>query len=184
MEPIKHSRRIFLGHVARLAAAGAALPLARPAFASQIGARSLDFAHTHTGEKLRVVYSIGEHYVPQALTTLNRFLRDHYSGEVGAMDPTLFDLLYHLKLSLDCQEPFQIVSGYRCPSTNETLRTTRGGGVAKHSLHMEGKAVDIRLTGVPLVDLRDAAMSAGVGGVGFYPGQKFVHIDTGRVRNW
>ena len=181
---IKHSRRNFLGHVAKLAVAGAALPLTRPALASQMGARSLTFDHTHTGERLEVVYALGERYVPEALTTLNRFLRDHYSGEVGQMDPRLFDLLYRLKLDLGSEQPFQIISGYRCPVTNSSLRNGRGGGVAKQSLHMEGKAIDIRLAGVPLDELRDAAMSSRVGGVGFYPREQFVHVDTGRVRNW
>ncbi len=170
--------------MAKLAVAGVALPLARPVLATQAGARSLAFAHTHTGERLEVVYALGEQYVPEALTLMNRFLRDHYSGEVGRMDPQLFDLLHHLKLELGSEAPFQIISGYRCPTTNSTLRNTRSGGVAKHSLHMEGKAIDIRLAGVPLSDLRDAALSSRIGGVGFYPREQFVHVDTGRVRSW
>ncbi len=100
------------------------------------------------------------------------------------MDPRLFDLLYDLKLSLGCNQPFQVISGYRCPATNATLRGTRSGGVAKHSLHMEGKAIDIRVGGVPLADLRDAARSARAGGVGYYPNEQFVHVDTGRIRQW
>ncbi len=87
MKPIKHSRRGFLGHVAKLAIAGTALPLTlslpRPAFASQYRARTLEFAHTHTGERLEIAYAIGDTYVPEALTTLSQFLRDHYTGSVG-----------------------------------------------------------------------------------------------------
>jgi uncharacterized protein YcbK (DUF882 family) len=132
------------------------------------------------------VYATGEQYVPQALGSLNHFLRDHYSGEVGQMDPQLFDLLHGVRQALTTrtQLSYQIISGYRGPITNERLRTTRGGGVAKHSLHLEGKAIDIRLPGVPLAELRDAALSLKAGGVGYYPGEQFVHIDTGRVRRW
>ncbi|MGE4376958.1 MAG: YcbK family protein, partial [Burkholderiaceae bacterium] len=80
--------------------------------------------------------------------------------------------------------PFEVISGYRSPATNNTLRNTRGGGVAKHSLHMVGKAIDVRLPGVPLTELRDAALSLRQGGVGFYPSAQFVHLDTGPVRRW
>ena len=86
--------------------------------------------------------------------------------------------------ALGTQQPFEVISGYRSPGTNATLRSTREGGVAKHSLHMDGKAIDVRLPGVPLADLRDAARSLRGGGVGFYPREQFVHIDTGRVRHW
>ena len=89
-----HSRRLFLSRAARLAVAGAVLPLAKPALASLPNARSLDFDHTHTGERVSVVFAVGHHYVPDALLTLNRFLRDHYSGEIGSIDPQLFDLLF------------------------------------------------------------------------------------------
>ena len=184
MQNIMQPRRHFLRHLATFGIAAAGMPLARPALAAQLGARSLAFAHLHTGEQLDVVYAIGESYLSEGLITLSHFLRDHYSGEIGQMDPSLFDLLHYLKLSLGCDEPFQVISGYRCPATNQTLRTTRGGGVARYSLHMEGRAVDIRLPGVPLADLRDAAVAAGLGGVGFYPRDQFVHVDTGRVRNW
>ena len=148
------------------------------------GARTLSFNHTHTGEQLSLVYAIGDQYLPEALGTLNNFLRDHYTGDVCEMDPRLFDLLYRLKEDLGCNEAFQVISGYRCAATNALLRSTRHGGVAKHSLHMEGKAIDLRLAGVHLVDLRDAAASLRGGGVGFYPTEQFVHIDSGRIRSW
>ncbi|WP_092374920.1 YcbK family protein [Desulfomicrobium apsheronum] len=181
---MKQSRRHFLCSMANLAVAGVALSIAPSAFASKPGARSLTFAHTHTGEKLHIVYSSGNQYVPGALKTLNRFLRDHYTGQIGRMDPKLFDLLYKLKLTLGSTEPFEIVSGYRCPATNTKLRRKGGGGVAKRSLHMEGKALDLRLADVSLVDLRDAAKASRKGGVGFYPQDGFVHVDTGAVRSW
>ena len=160
------------------------LPLTRPALASLPDARSLEFDHTHTGERISVVFAVGNHYVPDALKTINHFLRDHYSGEVGKIDPQLLDLLFRTRLELGSDQPFHVISGYRCPTTNTKLRNGRGGGVARNSLHMQGKAIDIRIPGVPLSDLRDAATSLNLGGVGFYPRDKFVHVDTGKVRYW
>jgi len=156
----------------------------RLALADAPGARSLSFDHTHTGEHISLVYAMGDQVLPEAQAALNRFLRDHYSGDVGRIDPGLFGLLFDLGQTLGTDAPFQVISGYRSPVTNERLRTTRGGGVAKHSLHMDGMAIDIRLPGVPLADLRDAAMSLKDGGVGFYLSENFVHVDTGRVRHW
>lgn len=185
IQPAQPSRRLFLRHAAHLAVAGAALPLAsQSALASLPDARSLALDHTHTHERIALVYAVGEQYVPGALSTLNHFLRDHYFGDVGLIDPQLFDLLYGVKQVLGAGQSFQVISGYRCPTTNATLRNTRGGGVASHSLHMEGKAIDIRLPGVPLSELRDAALSLRAGGVGYYPREQFVHVDTGRVRSW
>ncbi len=159
------------------------LPLA-PARGSVADVRALSLVHTHTHERIQLVYAVAESYVPEALTALNRFLRDHYSGDVGPIDPRLFDLLHQAQALVGGARPFEVISGYRCPTTNATLRETRGGGVAKNSLHMEGRAIDVRLPGVALADLRDAALSLKAGGVGFYQSQQFVHIDTGRVRHW
>ena len=181
---IHHSRRLFLSRAAKLAMAGVVLPLAKPALAALPNARSLEFDHTHTGERVSVVFAVGTHYVPDGLSTLNRFLRDHYSGEIGQIDPQLFDLLYRTRQELGSDQPLHVISGYRCAATNSRLRNSRGGGVARNSLHMQGKAIDIRIPGVPLSDLRDAAMSQSVGGVGFYPRDRFVHLDTGKVRYW
>ena len=165
--------------------AAAALPLlALPARASVPAARALAMSHTHTGERIDLVYAVAQDYLPEALGTLNHFLRDHYSGEVGHMHPPLFDLLHDLRQALGRTGPFEIISGYRCPATNDKLRHTRGGGVAKQSLHMQGRAIDVRLRGVPLAELRDAALSLRAGGVGYYPDSRFVHLDTGRVRSW
>jgi uncharacterized protein YcbK (DUF882 family) len=100
------------------------------------------------------------------------------------MDPQVFDLLHRVRQVLGAERPFEVISGYRDPHTNERLRQTRGGGVARRSLHMDGRAIDVRLPGVPLADLRDAALSLRSGGVGYYPGSQFVHLDTGRVRSW
>ena len=180
--PSHPHRRFFLRRVAQAAAlAGVG---ARSALAAQPDARRLAFDHTHTGERLDIVYALGERYLPDALTTLNRFLRDHYTGQVGLIDPQLFDLLHRLTVELGSREPFQVISGYRCPATNATLKATRGGGVASHSLHMDGKAIALRLPSVPLAHLRDAALGLRAGGVGFYQREQFVHVDTGRVRHW
>jgi uncharacterized protein YcbK (DUF882 family) len=178
-------RRFFLRRVAQAAAVAVGAPVAAHAsIAPRAEARSLAFDHTHTGERLEIVYAVGGEYVPQALATLNRFLRDHYTGDIGVIDPQLFDLLHGLKRELGAGQAFQVISGYRCPATNATLKATRGGGVASHSLHMDGKAIDIRLPGVALADLRDAALSLHGGGVGYYQREQFVHVDTGRVRHW
>lgn len=190
----RKARRHFLHATGTLALAAGLMPLApRQALASLPAnqglaglpdARALAFDHTHTGEHVSLVYAVGDRFVPEALTTLNGFLRDHYSGQVGTIDPQLFDLLFQVRRELGTDQPFQVISGYRSPATNMRLRNTRGGGVAKHSLHMDGKAIDIRLAGVPLADVRDAAKSLQGGGVGFYESDQFVHIDTGRVRYW
>ncbi|ACB32285.1 protein of unknown function DUF882 [Leptothrix cholodnii SP-6] len=184
------TRRRFLRHAGALALAGAVpVALAAPARTSAAtglgGARELALHHTHTGERIALAYAVDDRYVPEALGALNHFLRDHYSGQVGTIAPPLFDQLHRLHQVLGAAQPFQVISGYRCPETNNTLRLTRGGGgVAKRSLHMDGRAIDVRLPGVPLADLRDAALSLGAGGVGYYPGQQFVHLDNGPVRRW
>jgi uncharacterized protein YcbK (DUF882 family) len=178
------TRRRFLRHTAHLAAAGALPALSGPARAALAGARELTLHNTHTQERIDLVYAVRTHYVPEALGSLNHFLRDHYTGDVAPIDPRLFDLLHGIRQVLGSEQPFEVISGYRCAATNTRLRATGGGGVAKHSLHMEGRAIDVRLPGVALADLRDAARSLRAGGVGFYPRERFVHVDTGRVRHW
>ena len=178
-------RRSFLKLGPGLALSGIGGALTAPVHAS-IGSanKKLSLDHTHTREQIGLVYAVGDEYLPPSLNRLNVFLRDHYSGDVGRMDPRLYDILYQIRRELGTQTSFQIISGYRSPNTNERLRTTRGGGVAKRSLHMDGKALDIRLPGVPLSELRDAALSLRQGGVGYYPKDQFVHIDTGKPRSW
>jgi uncharacterized protein YcbK (DUF882 family) len=161
------------------------MPLAAlPARAAVATPRDIAMSHLHTRERIATVYAIGERFVPSALVSLNHFLRDHYSGEVGEMDPQLYELLQRVRRELGSDRSFEVISGYRSPATNEQLRTTRGGGVARRSLHMDGRAIDVRLPGVSLSDLRDAAIALKSGGVGYYPRENFVHIDTGRVRHW
>ena len=173
-------RRKLLRLPGQFALAGVGFPMvSRVLAAPRSNARSLAFDHTHTRERIGLVYAVGDQYVDPALARLNLFLRDHYSGDIGVIDPALFDLLYQIQAALGVDRSFQVISGYRSPITNERLRSKSSGGVAKRSLH-----IDIRLSGVALVDLRDAARSLKLGGVGYYPHDQFVHVDTGRVRNW
>ena len=179
------ARRQLLRHSARAVALGAFTLLGASARALTAGVRSVSLVHTHTGERIDRVYAVDERYVPEAMTELNRFLRDHYTGEVGTIDPRLFDQLHQVQRVLGLHpRAFEVISGYRCPATNTQLRATRGGGVARNSLHVEGRAIDLRLPGAALSDQRDAALSLRTGAVGFYPREQFVHLDTGRVRSW
>jgi uncharacterized protein YcbK (DUF882 family) len=140
--------------------------------------------HTHTDERIDVVYRRGDQYIPSALNRLDEFLRDHRTGDVIELDRRLFDLLHDLTVALGRPETeIDIVCGYRTPWSNEFLRRTTPG-VASHSLHMLGEAIDIRIPGVSTAELRDAALGLGRGGVGYYPGSHFVHVDVGRVRRW
>lgn len=178
-------RRRFLREGARLLAAGAVgTVLSAPARAAMAGERQLALHHTHTQERIELVYAVDDRYLPAALGRLDTFLRDHYSGEVGHIDPLLYDQLHQLQRQLGARGAFEIISGYRCARTNAQLRATRGGGVAKNSLHLQGRALDVRLPGVPLAELREAALALRAGGVCYYPASRFVHVDTGRVRSW
>ncbi|MFQ5643845.1 MAG: DUF882 domain-containing protein [Thiogranum sp.] len=145
--------------------------------------RSLAFRNLHTGETLRATYWAQGTYLKDELKDVNRVLRDHRSGEVYPMDPKLLDLLYVLQQSVGVSGAFHIISGYRSPQTNTKLRA-KSSGVAKRSLHMQGRAVDIRLPGCELRQLREAALSLQAGGVGYYARSDFIHVDTGRVRRW
>jgi uncharacterized protein YcbK (DUF882 family) len=145
--------------------------------------RRLAFHHTHTGEALEVEYSEAGRYIPDALLSINHLLRDFRSGEVHPIDPALLDVLYVLRQQLGSTAPFEIISAFRSPATNAML-ARNGGGVATQSLHLSGRAIDIRLPGVATANLRAAGMGLRAGGVGYYPESDFVHIDTGRVRYW
>ena len=142
--------------------------------------------HTHTQERIDVVYRRGDVYVPEALTRLDRFLRDHRVQTVAHYDPRLFDLLSELTAKVGRPDAeINVICGYRTPWSNEFLRgRSRSSGVARHSLHMKAEAVDIRLPGVRTARLRDAALALGRGGVGYYARSNFVHVDVGRVRRW
>lgn len=155
------------------------------AFASVIGspARRLSLLHTHTAESLDVAFFDGAAYCPDALATLDGFLRDFRTGEATRMDRRLFDGLHALRTLADHAAPFEIISAYRSPATNEML-AGRSSGVARRSLHMQGSAIDVRLSGYSTRKLFDHARQLGLGGVGLYLKSDFIHLDTGRVRFW
>jgi uncharacterized protein YcbK (DUF882 family) len=178
-------RRVLAAGAAFIASNLLALPRDARATSASVPAsvRTLSFRHTHTGELLSVAYADGNAYVAEALARVNWFLRDFRNGESKAIDPQLLDQLHTLSTVTGTKASYEVISGYRSPATNELLQR-RGGGVATHSLHLEGRAIDVRLADVPLEDLRDAATSLRAGGVGFYAQSQFVHLDTGRVRRW
>jgi len=173
------SRRSFLKFGAFTVAATAAAPQLLKADAPE---RALSFYNLHTTEKLKVVYWAEGNYVPESLTAINRVLRDHRTGAIHDIEPRLLDLLSRVRTQLDTPEPFQIISGYRSPETNAMLRG-HSKGVASHSLHMDGLAVDVKVPGRSLELIKKVATSMKAGGVGYYPSQ-FVHLDVGRVRTW
>jgi uncharacterized protein YcbK (DUF882 family) len=175
------TRRAFLRGSA-LALLGLA---AGPAYALALAPRRLRMANTHTGERIDVVYAEEGALVPDALHALDRFLRDHRTGDVHAIDPQVLDIAWSLGRAVDRPAgEFEIISGYRSARSNDMLRATGGGGVARRSLHLSGRAIDLRMPGVDLRALRGAALALGRGGVGFYPAAGFVHVDSGRPRAW
>jgi uncharacterized protein YcbK (DUF882 family) len=140
--------------------------------------------NTHTGERIELVYSHGDQYVPGALAKLDYFLRDHRTGDFRHFDPRLYDVLFDLTLSIGHPGgEIDIVCGYRTSSTNESLRA-RTTGVAKNSLHIQAEAIDLRMPGIDTLKLRKAALALRRGGVGYYPHSDFIHVDVGRVRQW
>ncbi len=146
--------------------------------------RRLRLYHTHTGERIDIVYRRGGTFLPEAEQQLDYFLRDHRTGEVKHYDPHVFDILSDVAASVGHPEAeIEIICGYRTSWSNEFLRAG-SSGVAKSSLHMQAHAIDIRIPGVDTLTLRDAALALGRGGVGYYPRSGFVHVDTGRVRTW
>lgn len=180
---ICHMRRHWLKAGASLALAGL---VSRPALSSvqqAVGMRELSFYNRHTGESLKTSYWAEGDYLPEALVNINHILRDHRTNDVLPIELSLLDMLHTLQGVLATPRPFQIISGYRSPKTNAVL-SANSGGVAKRSLHMQGKAIDICIEGIRLDQLRLAAISLQRGGVGYYPASNFVHVDTGRVRAW
>lgn len=176
--PINRRRFLKLGLLAPI------LPL--PAYAGQPSSqaeRRLSLHNLHTGEKVDLPYWIDGDYVAESLADISRVLRDHRTGQMAAIDTGLLDLLHRIRATVGSTQPFEIISGYRSPASNLILTETTNG-VAKRSLHMEGKAIDVRLPGIPLADLREAGLILKGGGVGYYPESNFVHLDVGRVRTW
>ncbi len=166
-----------------LKASGAALVAAAvPLGASASVERRLDLTSLHTGESVRAPFFSEGLYSQAALAEINQVLRDHRTGDVHPIDRRLLEILHALQSGLGSTR-WQVISGYRSPKTNAML-ATRSGSVARRSLHMQGRAIDVRLAGVTTRRVRDAALALGAGGVGYYHDSDFVHLDTGRVRNW
>lgn len=147
------------------------------------GERKIQLRNLHTGEKIRATYWEDGKYIPETMRDMAHFLRDHRTGDKHRIDAGLMDILHDLQLRIGSRKEFHIISGYRSPKTNRML-SSRSGGVAKRSLHMRGRAIDIRLPGTDLSNLRKAALSMRAGGVGYYPQANFIHVDTGRFRTW
>jgi uncharacterized protein YcbK (DUF882 family) len=145
--------------------------------------RVLSFYNAHTGEALKTVYWENGEYIPGALSEVNYFFRDFRANQVKAIDPRLLDLLCYIHSELETTKPFNLVSGYRSPATNAWL-ASQSEGVARHSMHIEGRAADINISGRHLSFLERIALALRGGGVGYYPRAGFVHVDTGRIRRW
>ena len=175
------SRRRFMHCLGASLAAAAVVP--GRLLAGPTEERLLSLVHTHTHERLTVPYFADGAYLREGLSTLNTFLRDHRTGDEHPIDPALYDILNDLRLATGTRSPFHVISAYRSPRTNSLLREN-GRGVAKGSLHLQGRAIDVRLADVSSASLRDAAVELQRGGVGYYRGPDFVHVDTGRVRRW
>ena len=181
----RFSRRTFIkiGLCAAASLSAPRLAFANTSIKELASAKELSFYNLHTDERLRLAFYENGRYVPSAMAELNHFLRDYRSGDVYPIDPALFEQLHTLQGLVETPGEFHVISGYRSPKTNKMLHA-HSDGVANHSMHLEGRAIDIRLPGKDLGLLHKAALSMNAGGVGFYPGSDFIHLDTGRVRHW
>jgi len=174
--------------------AGAGLPFACYGFAQsptegaaeavKLPERLIELFNTHTNETVSVVFKRGDKYDPAALAALKNVLRDHRNGKSHDMDAGLYDQLYELAAAAGVEPRYEIISGYRSPESNDQMSSRTGSGVAKKSLHMQGRAMDVRLRKCSCETLRDLALAAKRGGVGYYQRSNFVHIDTGAFRTW
>jgi uncharacterized protein YcbK (DUF882 family) len=176
-----HSRRAFMILAAGAVASAVSLPASAAYRPLQVKTVALN--NLHTGERISAPFWEQGRYLPDVLKRVNWVLRDHRTDEVRPISPELLDLLWTLQQKLHAHEPFQVISGYRSPATNAMLAATTDG-VAQNSLHTRGMAIDVRVPGRSLAKVHRAAVSLGLGGVGYYPRSDFIHVDTGRVRYW
>jgi uncharacterized protein YcbK (DUF882 family) len=179
MKPALLSRRDFFPYLGGLAG----LMVSWPSLAASAPERTLAMRNLHTGEFLRATYWADGGVQAAELDALNRLLRDHRSGEVYPVDTGLLDILWKLQRVVGSERPYEVISGYRSPATNAKL-SAKSRGVAKRSLHMQGRAIDVRLPGTRTLELKKAAIALKRGGVGYYAESDFVHLDTGRFRTW
>jgi uncharacterized protein YcbK (DUF882 family) len=182
--PLRLTKRTFV-KLGTMAAVAGLLPRAVFGSTKNLSGeeKSLALYNTHTGEKLKAIYWAEGNYVDGSLREINHILRDPRSNEVHDIDTRLLDLLFAVRQEIEANQPFHIISGYRSTNTNAFLRA-HSSGVAENSLHLVGKAIDIRVPGRALSNLRKAAMALKGGGVGYYPKSDFIHVDIGRVRYW
>jgi uncharacterized protein YcbK (DUF882 family) len=178
-----YSRRACIQMMGGLAAGVAVSSSAFGKLPTPPAEMSLAFHNLHTGESLETTFCVDGSYVPESLEAINHLLRDHRNGEACQMDLSLLNLLHDLKAQLGASKPIHIISGYRSPATNAML-SKKSNGVAKKSLHMQGKAIDIRIPGIDIKKVHQAALALRGGGVGLYTQSDFVHMDVGRVRSW
>ena len=179
------SRRRLLQAGGALAGVSAAGLMTRPAHGqgAEDSARRIALLNIHTGERLDIDYFREGAYVPRALSAIEDVLRDFRTGERHAIDPALIDTLVQVAHTAGVDASFSVISGYRSPRTNAMLHE-RSSGVAQHSLHMEGRAIDVRVGGVDCAQLAACALELKRGGVGYYRASDFVHLDTGAFRTW
>jgi uncharacterized protein YcbK (DUF882 family) len=181
-QPLSPARRRLLKSALIAAPAIIAARYSGPA-AAATQSRRIGLFNTHTGESLEAVFFSAGEYQRNILSQLNRLLRDHRTGDIGAIDPALFDQLFDVAGAAGADPEFEVISGFRSAASNELLRA-HSRGVARRSLHLDGKAIDVRLKGVKCERLSEVALDLGRGGVGLYRNSNFVHLDTGRVRRW
>jgi uncharacterized protein YcbK (DUF882 family) len=180
---MKWSRRRLLSTAGMMVGASAAGILKGVAAEQSVGSRRIVLNSLHTPESLDIVYRRGNDYVPESIAAIELLLRGYRTGARHPIDPTLMDYLYEVAQLAGVDPLFAVISGYRSPQTNEMLHE-RSGGVASHSLHMEGRAIDVRLHKVDCASLAEKALAMRRGGVGYYNRSDFVHLDTGRFRSW
>ena len=182
------NRRRFIGNFIRMTGIAAATATLAPASAlamltAPATPRRLKFYNLHTSDQLDIVYFEKGRYIPQALAEINYILRDYRQNVVKPISPALLDLVVAIRRKLNTDAEVAIISGYRTPETNAML-AAHSDGVARHSLHMDGLALDWRVPGRTLEQLHRVALAIRGGGVGYYPSSDFVHVDVGRVRYW
>ncbi|MBE0482971.1 MAG: DUF882 domain-containing protein [Bacterioplanes sp.] len=182
MKEFALNRRHFLQQASLLGAGiSAGIPLT--AHAQPHEERTLRLYNIHTGESLQTTFWANGAYLDDEIQTIDLLMRDHRANQAIAMQRELYQRLYELQQLFNAREPLYIVSAYRSPSTNQRLRQ-QSSGVAQTSMHIQGKAIDVRIPGVSHRHLHKAALAMHAGGVGYYPKSGYIHLDTGRNRHW
>lgn len=177
------SRRSFLVQASQIVAGLATLSVPELCEAKVEKKRTLSLYHTRTQQELNLTYAVGKKYNPKALSQVNSFLRDYQTGQVHKIDPKLLDILWAIQQKMGSKGVYKVVSAYRSPQTNRQLQRTHDG-VAGHSLHMLGRAIDIRFSGAKTSQIKQCALAMRTGGVGYYAESDFVHLDSGEFRTW